>query len=51
MVSSIGFLRTPAISPVLANTVPREPLIAEPRGGPAAVMGGVAMAAWPGRRR
>jgi O-acetylserine/cysteine efflux transporter len=50
LVSSVGFLMTPAISLILANVVLHEPLTADLLGGSALIMAGVACAAWPGRR-
>jgi drug/metabolite transporter (DMT)-like permease len=50
MVSSIGFLTTPAISLILANLFLGEPFTADLLAGSALIMAGVAFAAWPGRR-
>jgi drug/metabolite transporter (DMT)-like permease len=50
LVSSVGFLTTPAISLILANIVLHEPLTADLVAGSALIMAGVACAAWPGRR-
>jgi len=51
IVSSIGFLTTPAISLILANLLLSEPLTADLIAGSALIIGGVAIAAWPGRAR
>jgi O-acetylserine/cysteine efflux transporter len=50
LVSSVGFLTTPAVSLILANIVLHEPLTADLLAGSAMIMAGVACAAWPGRR-
>jgi drug/metabolite transporter (DMT)-like permease len=50
LVSSVGFLTTPAISLILANIVLHEPLTVDLLTGSALIMAGVACAAWPGRR-
>lgn len=50
MVSSIGFLATPAISLLLANWLLGEPLTADLLLGSALIMAGVGSAAWPDRR-
>jgi O-acetylserine/cysteine efflux transporter len=50
LVSSVGFLTTPAISLILANIVLHEPLTIDLLAGSALIMAGVACAAWPGRR-
>jgi O-acetylserine/cysteine efflux transporter len=50
LVSSVGFLTTPAISLILANIVLHEPFTADLLAGSALIMAGVACAAWPGRR-
>lgn len=51
MVSSIGFLSTPAVSLILANVFLGEPFTADLLGGSAMIMAGVAAAAWPENRR
>ena len=50
LVSSIGFLTTPAISLILANVFLHEPLTLDLIAGSALIMTGVAFAAWPARR-
>jgi O-acetylserine/cysteine efflux transporter len=50
LVSSVGFLTTPAVSLILANIFLHEPFTADLLAGSALIMGGVACAAWPGRR-
>jgi O-acetylserine/cysteine efflux transporter len=50
LVSSVGFLTTPAISLILANIVLHEPFTPDLLMGSALIMAGVACAAWPGRR-
>jgi O-acetylserine/cysteine efflux transporter len=50
LVSSVGFLTTPAVSLMLANLVLHEPLTADLLGGSVLIMAGVACAAWPERR-
>lgn len=50
MVSSVGFLTTPAISLILANIFLHEPFTADLLAGSALIMAGVAFAALPGRR-
>jgi drug/metabolite transporter (DMT)-like permease len=50
MVSSIGFLMTPAISILLANFLLREPLTPDLLLGSALIMSGVLVAAWPRSR-
>jgi O-acetylserine/cysteine efflux transporter len=50
LVSSVGFLTTPAISLILANIVLHEPLTVDLLAGSALIMAGVACAAWPERR-
>jgi drug/metabolite transporter (DMT)-like permease len=50
VVSSIGFLATPAISLVLANWLLGEPITADLLAGSALILGGVGVAAWPARR-
>ncbi len=50
LVSSVGFLTTPAVSLILANIVLHEPFTADLLTGSALIMAGVACAAWPGRR-
>ena len=51
MVSSIGFLATPAISLLLANWLLGEPLTADLLLGSGLIMAGVGSAAWPERKR
>jgi drug/metabolite transporter (DMT)-like permease len=50
VVSSVGFLTTPAISLLLANIFLGEPLTTDLLVGSALIIGGVGFAAWPGRR-
>ena len=50
MVSSVGFLTTPAVSLILANIFLHEPFTADLLAGSALIMAGVAFAALPGRR-
>ena len=50
MVSSIGFLTTPAISLILANRLLGEPFTPDLLLGAALIMAGVASAAWPQRK-
>jgi drug/metabolite transporter (DMT)-like permease len=50
MVSSVGFLTTPAISLLLANLLLGEPITADLLVGSALIMFGVGCAAWPARR-
>jgi drug/metabolite transporter (DMT)-like permease len=50
VVSSIGFLMTPAISLILANAILGEPFTADLLTGAALIISGVAFAAWPARR-
>ncbi len=50
LVSSVGFLTTPAISLLLANIFLHEPFTPDLLAGSALIMAGVACAAWPGRR-
>ena len=50
VVSSVGFLTTPAISLILANLFLGEPFTADLLAGSALIIGGVGFAAWPGRR-
>jgi drug/metabolite transporter (DMT)-like permease len=49
MVSSIGFLTTPAVSLILANLFLGEPFTPDLLSGSALIMAGVGFAAWPGR--
>ncbi len=49
LVSSIGFLTTPAISLLLANVFLHEPFTPDLLAGSALIMAGVAFAAWPTR--
>jgi drug/metabolite transporter (DMT)-like permease len=51
MVSSVGFLSTPAVSLILANVFLGEPITADLIGGSALIMAGVGAAAWPEKRR
>ncbi len=51
MVSSVGFLSTPAVSLVLANMFLGEPITADLIAGSALIMAGVGAAAWPEKRR
>lgn len=51
LVSSIGFLTTPAISLILANLMLGEPITADLLAGSALIMCGVGFAAWPSRQR
>jgi len=51
MVSSVGFLSTPAVSLVLANMFLGEPIGADLIGGSALIMAGVGAAAWPEKQR
>lgn len=51
MVSSVGFLATPAVSLVLANWLLGEKLTADLLAGSVLILGGVALAARPGARR
>jgi O-acetylserine/cysteine efflux transporter len=50
LVSSVGFLTTPAASLILANVFLREPFTPDLLAGSALIMAGVACAAWPRRR-
>jgi len=50
LVSSVGFLTTPAVSLVLANLFLHEPFTPDLLAGSGLIMAGVAFAAWPGRR-
>ncbi len=50
VVSSIGFLTTPAISLLLANLFLGEPFTVDLLLGSGLIIGGVGFAAWPGRR-
>jgi drug/metabolite transporter (DMT)-like permease len=50
MVSSVGFLTTPAISLLLANVLLGEPITADLLAGSALIVLGVGCAAWPIRR-
>ncbi len=49
LVSSVGFLTTPAISLILANVMIGEPITADLLAGTALIMCGVGLAAWPAR--
>jgi O-acetylserine/cysteine efflux transporter len=50
LVSSVGFLTTPAVSLLLANVFLHEPFTSDLLAGSALIMTGVAFAAWPRRR-
>lgn len=50
VVSSVGFLTTPAVSLLLANIILGEPLSLDLLIGSGFIMAGVGFAAWPGRR-
>ena len=50
VVSSVGFLTTPAISVILANLMLGEPITADLLAGSALIIFGVAIAAWPTHR-
>jgi len=50
LVSSVGFLTTPAVSLILANVFLHEPFTPDLLAGSALIMTGVACAAWPARR-
>ncbi len=50
VVSSVGFLTTPAISLILANLMLGEPITADLLTGSALIIFGVGVAAWPARR-
>jgi drug/metabolite transporter (DMT)-like permease len=50
LVSSVGFLTTPAVSLILANIFLNEPFTPDLLAGSALIMAGVACAAWPQRR-
>jgi drug/metabolite transporter (DMT)-like permease len=49
MVSSVGFLATPALSLLLANRLLAEPLTPDLLAGSVLILGGVAAMAWPAR--
>ncbi len=51
MVTSVGFLATPAVGLVLSNLVLGEAFTLELLAGSALILGSVGIAAWPGRRR
>jgi O-acetylserine/cysteine efflux transporter len=51
VVSSVGFLTTPAVSIILSNLLLGEPITADLLAGSALIMTGVGCAAWPGQRR
>jgi O-acetylserine/cysteine efflux transporter len=51
VVSSVGFLATPAVGLILSNIFLGEPFTADLLLGSALILGGVGFAAWPGRRR
>ena len=50
VVSSVGFLTTPAISLILANLMLGEPITTDLLAGSALIIFGVGCAAWPRRR-
>jgi drug/metabolite transporter (DMT)-like permease len=50
LVSSVGFLTTPAVSLILANVFLHEPFTPDLLAGSALIMAGVAFTAWPSRR-
>jgi O-acetylserine/cysteine efflux transporter len=50
LVSSVGFLTTPAVSLILANVLLHEPFTPDLLAGSGLIMAGVACAAWPTRR-
>jgi len=50
VVSSVGFLTTPAISLLLANLILGEPITADLLAGSALIFFGIGFAAWPARR-
>lgn len=49
VVSSVGFLATPAVGLILSNLVLSEPITADLMAGSALILGGVALTALPGR--
>ena len=51
MVTSVGFLATPAVGLLLSNLVLGEAFTVDLLAGSALILGGVGIAAWPGRRR
>lgn len=51
LVSSLGFLTTPAVSLLIATVFLHEPLTPDLLAGSALIMGGVAIAAWPQRAK
>jgi O-acetylserine/cysteine efflux transporter len=51
MVTSVGFLATPAVGLVLSNLVLGEPFTPDLLAGSVLILGGVGIAAWPARRR
>jgi O-acetylserine/cysteine efflux transporter len=51
VVSSVGFLTTPAVSIILSNLLLGEPITADLLAGSALIMAGVGCAAWPRQRR
>jgi drug/metabolite transporter (DMT)-like permease len=51
LVSSVGFLTTPAVSLILANVFLHEPFTPDLLAGSALIMAGVAFAARPRRRK
>ncbi len=50
VVSSVGFLATPAVGLILSNLMLDEPLTPDLLTGSALILGGVGVAAWPTRR-
>lgn len=50
VVSSVGFLATPAVGLLLSNLILGESLTPDLLAGSALILGGVALAAWPARR-
>jgi drug/metabolite transporter (DMT)-like permease len=50
IVSSVGFLTTPAVSLILADVFLGERITTDLLAGSALIMFGVGFAAWPGRR-
>ncbi|HEX3350507.1 MAG TPA: EamA family transporter, partial [Acetobacteraceae bacterium] len=51
MVSSVGFLATPATGLLLSTLFLGEPVTPDLIAGSALILGGVGLAAWPSRRR
>ena len=50
LVSSVGFLTTPAVSLILGEHISARKFTPDLLAGSALIMAGVACAAWPGRR-